>query len=250
MAAAVAGALALAGIGWALLSFAPTAEIWEALAPGDCAEYCEAHDRCGVLATRAPVQQPVNAVSSGLYLAAGAWVYRRRRDALGLLLLASGSLLAVGSFLFHAAVAVVFNGLDVVGIYACLLAVVARGWHANFGGSPARVAAAFLALNPVLAAGHGVLTIAPLAAVLLVALALLFARYRGRTGASARTAWAAAVLLVAGFALHKADQAKLACAPDGLLQAHTLWHACTALALALGDRVFAGGRSAVPPAAP
>ncbi len=125
----------------------PSAEVWSDLTPAVCNEYCEHSDRCGPLASRDAIQQPLNSWSNLAYLFVGLLVWRRPLQPTAVLFTVSSAALAAGSFLFHAAVTREFQWLDMVGTYAVLVAVVARGFVVAFGLAETAVVAAAVGID-------------------------------------------------------------------------------------------------------
>jgi len=205
--------------------------IWSSFAPGDCTEYCEASTRCGALATRAAVQQPANAWSNLAYVFVGALAWRRPLRPTALVFAVSCAVLAVGSFAFHASVTRETQWLDMVGTYAAVIAVGARGIAAAWPFEETRVAAAALAVITLFAVYKWAIS-ATVALPLLVAAAVLPMRRWVQLGwRPARAAWIPGGLLAAAFALRQLDVAKIGCAPESLVQGHAAWHVLTAASL-------------------
>jgi hypothetical protein len=235
--AAVLATLAVAAAAAVALAALPSAALWSRLTPADCAEYCEAHTRCGPLAERAAVQQPANAWSNLAYLCVGALAWRRRPDATRALFAASCAVLGVGSFLFHASVTREMQWLDMVGTYAVLIAVLARASSRAFHLADAPVALAALGAAVLVAIFKWRIDAWIALPLLLAACALPIAAWVRAGRISTRRALVPLGLFAAAFALRQLDVAHVACAPQSLLQGHALWHLLTAASL--GSAFFA-----------
>lgn len=218
-------ALVLAGA----LSRLPSADAWASLTPGDCAEYCEASHRCGPLATRDAVQQPLNAWSNLAYLFVGVLGAAAFPTPLGLAFAAAATVLAFGSFGFHATVTRELQWWDMVGTVGVLFAVSARSVHAAFGVSQARALAGWAAATSLYAVFKWQLPATPVmaAGILVAAVAIVRLVREGRT--PARLGVAALLAFVAAWALRELDVRKIGCDPASVLyQGHALWHLLTA----------------------
>ncbi|RIK99550.1 MAG: hypothetical protein DCC71_20215 [Proteobacteria bacterium] len=236
---ATLGVAAIVAAGFAAL---PSADVWSRLTPGDCAEYCEAHTRCGAPSARAAIQQPLNAWSNAAFLFVGLLAWRRPLAPTRALFAVSCALLAAGSFLFHASVTREMQWLDMAGTYAALVAVVARGAVQAFDWPELPVVAAALAADAGFALFKWRID-AHVALPLLLLLASIPIAARVRAGRlSVRLALAPLGLFALAFALRQADVARVLCFPDSLLyQGHALWHVATAASLGvafacLGER--------------
>jgi uncharacterized membrane protein YhaH (DUF805 family) len=222
--------VALAAIaGFALF---PSGRIWEGLSPAHCAEYCEHSTRCGPLATRASVQQPLNTWSNLGFLLVGALAIARARDVGGLVFGAACGVLATGSFLFHAAVTLEFQWLDVVGMYFAIAAVAARSVHDAGRIGWRIVLPAYAAVCVFLAAFKWMLpTTAMLVALGAIAAAGLVTLAReGRT--TLRAGWVPLALIALAYVVRESDVRRWLCWPDSVVyQGHALWHLLSAASL-------------------
>lgn len=230
---ALAATALAGGVAWLVLAQLPSAGVWGGLTPGDCREYCEASLRCGSLADRAAVHQPLNAWSNLAYLFVGVLAWRRPLRATAGLFLASCTLLAVGSFLFHAAVTREFQWLDMVGTYGVLVAVAARGWAVAFGLAEAVAVSGALALDVLIAVFKWRLDpyVALPALMGLVAVPMVRRVRGGRQ--SARHALVPLALFLAAFAFRQTDMGRQLCFPESaVFSGHALWHVLTAASLA------------------
>lgn len=236
---ALLGTLALVAAGALWLSAHPTGALWSGLTPADCAEYCEGYTRCGPLATRPVVQQPLNSWSNAAFALVGLLALRTRPRSLALLFAGSAIVLGVGSFWFHASVTREGQWLDMVGTYAAVVAVAALGLE-RLGVRAGIAVALALALDVLLAAfkwrlsGHVVLPLLVIAAAAPIALAVRAGR------GSARAALVPLGLLVAATALREADVRRVLCWPDSaLFQGHAVWHLLCAASLGAAWRFLA-----------
>lgn len=220
----VAAAIALAAL--------PSAEAWASLTPGDCGEYCETSDRCGPLATRAAVQQPLNTWSNLAFLFAGALAWRRPLRPLVALFVASCAVLAIGSFAFHATVTREMQWLDMVGTYGALVALIARGAAVAYGLPEGPVLAAALVADALFAAFKWAIVSYIALPLLMVAASFPMLRWVTLGRQSARAALVPAALVCAAVLFRQLDVAHVGCDPGGLYQGHALWHALTAASLA------------------
>lgn len=200
---------------------------WADLAPGDCAEYCEASTRCGPPATRAAVQQPVNAFSNLAYLFVGLLALRRGSPTHALFA-ASCVVLAVGSFAFHATTTRAAQHLDMVGTYGVVVALAARGAARAWAVDARRAVAVALVVDAAIAVFKWRLDARVVLPLLCVAAAAPLARVAGPR------ALVPLVLLVVAFACRQLDVARVWCDPDSALQGHAAWHVLTAAALGVG----------------
>lgn len=238
--AATAGTLALVAVAALALGARPDATVWQGLTPADCAEYCEAHTRCGALAARAAIQQPLNSWSNAAFVFVGLLAVRTRPRLLAWLFAASALVLGVGSFLFHASVTREMQWLDMVGTYAVVVAIGALGLQ-RLGVRAGAAAALALGLDALFAIfkwridGAVALPLLVLAAA--VPMALLVRAGRG----SARAALLPLALLVAATLLREADVRRVLCWPDSaLFQGHAVWHLLCAASLAAAWHFLAG----------
>lgn len=225
------GTLALVVVGAAVFAAYPDGTLWSAMTPADCAEYCEAHTRCGALATRPSVQQPLNSWSNAAFVFVGLLAIRTRPRALAALFAGSLVLLGVGSFLFHAAVTRETQWLDMVGTYAAVVSVAALGLHklgvrAGFAVALALVVDVLIAIFKWRIDAWVALPLLVLAAGAPMALAVRAGR------GSARAALLPLVLLGIAVALREADVRRVLCWPDSLwFQGHAVWHVLCAASL-------------------
>ena len=236
---ALAGTLALMAAGALWLSAHPTGAVWAGLTPADCLEYCEAHTRCGPIETRPAVQQPLNSWSNAAFAFVGLLALRTRPRSLALLFAGSATVLAVGSFWFHASVTREGQWLDMVGTYAAVVAVAAQGLE-RLGVRAGVAATLALALDVALAvfkwqlSGHVVLPVLVVAASVPIALAVRAGR------GSARSALAPLALLVVAVLLREADVRRVLCWPESaLFQGHAVWHLLCAASLGAAWRFLA-----------
>lgn len=220
-----AAALALAGV--------ESGAAWASLAPADCAEYCEASHRCGPPATRAAVQQPLNSWSNLAFLFVGGLALRRPREPLSILFALSCAVLAVGSFLFHATVTREMQWLDMVGTYAVLVAVAARGAAVSFELAVAPVLAVALVADALFAIFKWSISANVALPLLMVAASIPITRRVMLGEGSVRGALVPVGLFALALALRQLDVAHVACDPEGLYQGHALWHLLTAASLGL-----------------
>jgi hypothetical protein len=228
---ALLGTAVLVALAAGVFAAFPDGTLWSGMTPADCAEYCEAHTRCGPLATRPSVQQPLNSWSNAAFVFVGLLAIRTRPRALALLFAGSAGLLGVGSFAFHAAVTRETQWLDMVGTYAAVVSVAALGLHKL--GLRAGVAVALALVVDGLFALFKWRIDAWVALPLLViaaAIPMILAVRAGR--GSARAAVLPLALLLFAVALREADVRRVLCWPDSLLfQAHALWHVLCAASL-------------------
>lgn len=226
----------LAGV---VLAGLPSALAWSGLTPGECAEYCEARTRCGPLAERAAVQQPLNAWSNLGFLFVGMLALRRPVSALATLFAVSCALLAAGSFLFHATITREMQWLDMVGTYAAIVAVIARGAVAAFGVRPAVAIAAALVADLLFAIFKWSIPATVALPLLLGVLAVPIARVTREGRRSLRAALLPAILMAVAFLFRQLDVAGIGCLPESrLYQGHALWHLLTAASLGAGFFFF------------
>lgn len=199
------------------------------MAESDCREYCEGSTRCGPLATRPAVQQPLNTWSNLGFLFVGLLAAVRRprpwREPDVALFAASCALLFLGSFLFHAALVRPFQWLDVVGMYVALSALAARGLHLAFGVGWRTLVPAWAGANLLLAVFKWwlptFLLLGLLGGAVGLAMALLVRSGRGRPGA----ALVPLGLFALAFVIRELDVRRVLCWPDSLLyQGHAVWH--------------------------
>lgn len=191
---------------------------------------CEAI-RAGLLA------QPVNALSSLAYVAAGAALLSRRHDRHTRRLAVAVAVVGVGSFAFHGPGGPAAQWLHDASIVWVLLAVAAtdlalvRERDTVVGVAPG-VAVSGVALAAVPALGVPAAAVA--GALATATEASVHRRGRRPTTARRRRLYlAGAVALLAGGAFQLLGRTGgPLCRPDSLLQPHALWHVGTALALA------------------
>jgi hypothetical protein len=217
-------AVSLAGI--------PSAVVWSGLSPADCTEYCEAQTRCGPLATRAAVQQPLNSWSNLGFLFVGLLALRPPISALSALFAVSCALLATGSFLFHASVTREMQWLDMVGTYAALVAVIARGAVAAFGVRPALAIAAALVADLLFALFKWSIPGTVALPLLIVVASVPIVRMVRSGRRSARAALLPGLLMLLAVVFRQLDVAGVWCLPESrVYQGHALWHLLTAASL-------------------
>jgi len=240
--AAAAAVTALAAVALAAaLSGAPSAEAWAALTPADCAEYCEGSHRCGALATRDAVQQPLNAWSNLIYLFVGVLVALGSPTPLGVAFAASAAVLAFGSFGFHATMTRELQWWDMVGTVGVLFAVAARGVHAAFGVPEARAVAAWAAATALYALFKWQLPAAPVMGAGILVAGASIQRLVREDPAATRLGLGAGVAFAVAWALRELDVRKIGCDPASLLyQGHALWHLLTAASLLAAWRALDG----------
>jgi hypothetical protein len=201
--------------------------------------------------------QPVNALSSLAYLAAGGWVAwaarraepacRRAAVAFGLTLALTGA----GSADYHGPGSPAARWLHDLGIQAPLLFVAVRdladaariGPGGALGLQAAGVAAAGVTL--ALVPGSATALAVWLAGAVLAGEAVMLPRRlrsrRGRRGAWRADALAGAALACAGLLHVLGRSGGTLCDPDGVLQPHAAWHVLTAAALAAWARAALDG---------
>jgi uncharacterized membrane protein YhaH (DUF805 family) len=242
---ALLGTLAIALVALACAAAFPSAEIWQGFTPANCAEYCEHSTRCGPLLSRPSVQQPLNTWSNLGFLLVGALAIARARDVGGLVFGAACGVLATGSFLFHAAVTLEFQWLDVVGMYFAIAAVAARGVH-DAGRIGWRIVLPVYATVCVfLAAFKWMLpTTAMLVALGAIAAAGLVTLAReGRT--TLRAGWIPLALIALAYVVRESDVRRWLCWPDSVFyQGHAVWHLLSAASLHAAWLGFEPARSA------
>ena len=225
----------------------PSAEAWAGLTPGDCAEYCEASDRCGPLAARAAVQQPANTWSNLAFVFVGCLALARRVTPGSVAFAFSCLVLGTGSLLFHATVTRELQWLDVAGMYVALGAVAARAVREGFGLPWRRVLPAWALVSSLLVAFKWMLnTTAVMGGLALVAAAGMGRWLRAGKG-SPLLAALPLVLLAAGYGIRELDVKRVVCDPASPLQGHALWHVLSAASLYAAWRFFDAGSDAVSP---
>lgn len=236
---ALVATLALGAAAALWLAAHPTGAVWAGLTPGDCAEYCEAHTRCGALASRPVVQQPLNTWSNLAFVFVGLLAVRTRPRSLALLFAASALTLGAGSFWFHASVTREAQWLDMVGTYAAVVAIGALGLE-RLGVRAASAVAIALVLDGALAVFKWRIDARIVLPLLVVAASLpIVLVVRARRG-SARAALLPLGLLVVATLVREADVRRVLCQPDSLLvQGHALWHLLCAAALGAAWRFLA-----------
>jgi hypothetical protein len=228
---ALVGTLLLGAVAVAFFAQNPNGTLWSAMTPADCAEYCEAHLRCGPLASRPSVQQPLNSWSNAAFVFVGLLALRARPRAPAVLFAASAVLLGIGSFSFHAAITRETQWLDMVGTYAAIVAVAALGLQ-RLGARAGAVVALALVVDVLIAwfkwqiEARVALPLLVLAAAVPMALAVRAGR------GSAKAALLPLGLLLIAVALREADVRRVLCWPDSVLfQGHALWHVLCAASL-------------------
>lgn len=237
--AAVATLLVAAALAAALLPLR-SADIWASLAPGNCTEYCERHIYCDVpLAERAVILQPLNTWSNLAFVFAGFLAALRRPHLGGWLFAASCTILGIGSFLFHASVTLLFQWLDVVGMYVAEAAVLAWAIHCTWAISYAALLPAVVVLDTLLAVYKWQLNTTLMMAVMGAGIAWLMIRQVHTGRRRAAHAMLPALLIVAAYAIRELDVRKVGCAPDSFLyQGHAVWHCLCAATLYATYRFF------------
>lgn len=217
----------------AVLSFVlPTGSLYAGLPEARCDEYCEASTRCGPIAERPSIQQPLNAWSNLAYLFVGALAIARSRSVGALLFGGSCAVLFLGSFLFHAALVRPFQWLDVMGMYLVMNALVARGVHDVLGVRWSRLVPGFALASAALGAYKWQLPTNLVLALQAAAVgATLFTEVReGRLGA--RAALLPFVLFGVAWCVRELDVRHVLCWPENVLyQGHALWHLLAAATL-------------------
>lgn len=214
------------------LSRLPSALVWSGLTPGECAEYCEASTRCGSLADRAAVQQPLNTWSNLGFLFVGLLALRPPISALAALFAVSCAVLAAGSFLFHASVTREMQWLDMVGTYAALVAVIARGAVAAFGVRPALALAAALVADLLFAVFKWSIPGTVALPMLVVVAGVPIVRMTRSGRRSPRAALLPGLLMLLAVVFRQLDVAGIWCLPESrIYQGHALWHLLTAASL-------------------
>ena len=233
--------LAISAVGALLAAPLRSAEVWSGLTPGVCAEYCEASTRCGLLSSRAAIQQPLNAWSNLSYLFVGALALRRPLRPSAALFSASCAVLGVGSFLFHAAVTTEFQWLDMVGTYAVLVAVLARGVVVAFGVAERVAMGVALAADLLFSIFKWQVDAFIALPALIVAVSVPMASLVRAGRRAVSTALLPLLLMGVAFALRQLDVAHIGCFPDSrLFQGHALWHILTAASLGAAYFCFEG----------
>jgi hypothetical protein len=235
-AAIITGVLGAALLGAS--SLLPSAQVWSSLTPGNCAEYCEASQRCGELASRAAVQQPLNTWSNLAYVFFGLEVLLMTGAGMVDVLFALSMLvLGIGSLLFHATVMLEFQWLDVAGMYFVLVALIAAACDALWAPSRRGLIAAAVAADILLAAFKWrINTWIAIPGLGLCVTAQLWMMAR-RSSQSTGRLFAALALLAIGFLLQRLDVHRTLCWPESrIFQGHALWHVLTATALWLSYR--------------
>lgn len=234
-AAAATGALALvvAVATWPLSS----GEIWSGLTPANCEEYCENHHRCGAPATRPAIQQPMNTWSNLAYVFFGfVAMLPRHADLLARLFGASMWLLGAGSFLFHASITREMQWLDVVGMYAVQVALIAVGVGRLWPRSPRELLAAALVIDALFAVFKWQINTWLAIPALGAAVAMLIVIAARRGGRPYRGPILALGLFGIGILLQRLEVHRVICFPESLFQPHAVWHLLTAIALYLAFR--------------
>jgi hypothetical protein len=236
--AAIASALLALIVAPVTLSLS-SGEVWSELTPGNCTEYCENHHRCGAPAMRPAIQQPMNTWSNLAYVFFGfVALLPRRADVLARLFGVSMLLLGTGSFLFHASITREMQWLDVVGMYAVQIALIAVGVGRLWPVSPMALLVGALATDVLFAAFkwqiNTWLAIPALGAVTAVLIVLAVRR----DGRPYRGPMVALPLLGAGILLQRLEVHRVICFPESFFQPHAAWHLLTAIALYLAYHFF------------
>lgn len=162
--------------------------------------------------------QPVNAVTSLTFVAAGVWLYRRRSDRRPLAVAMAG--VGLGSFAFHGPMPGWADWAHDVTLGWLLVVVALTAFERPRYAGPALVLlGVILALAPDLAD--------PLAATATVVIVV------GLLGAGHRAALAPLLLLgLAAVVGRLAATGNPWCRPEALLQGHGVWHVVAAVAVA------------------
>jgi hypothetical protein len=224
--------LAAGAVGVAALAGLPDALVWSGLTAGDCAEYCENSTRCGPLAERSAVQQPLNAWSNLGFLFVGLLALRRPISPLAMLFAVSCGVLAVGSFLFHATITREMQWLDMVGTYAAIVAVIARGVVAEYGVRPGIAIAVALVADLLFAVFKWSIPSTIALPLLIVVASIPVVRMTMRGRRSTRAALLPGSLMLLALLFRQLDVAGIWCLPESrLYQGHALWHLLTAASL-------------------
>lgn len=227
-------------VSWAAVQTAASGEIWAGLAPADCAEYCEGSHRCGPLAERPAIQQPLNTVSNLAYLLLGLVVGLRRRDLPGVAFAAAMALLCLGSGFFHASMTRPGQWLDVVGMYVVSNVLVGFALHAAGVVSFSRSLPVFLALDVLLGVFKWSVPATPILGIqgsILIAVLVRAAR-AGRLGW--RWVVGPPVLFLLAYGARELDVRRIGCDPEGWrYQGHALWHLLAAFYLSVSFEALA-----------
>jgi hypothetical protein len=225
----------------------PSAEVWADLTPAVCNEYCERSTHCGPLASRPAIQQPLNTWSNFAFLFVGLLAWRAPLRPTAALFTISCGVLAVGSFLFHATVTREFQWLDMVGTYAALIAVVARGFVAAFGVAESVAVAGALALDAFFAIFKWRIDAFIALPLLILAITVPMARVVIADRASVRAALVPVVLFAVAVLLRQLDVSGSLCSPESrVFQGHALWHVLAATALGASYFCFDGAQTPEP----
>ncbi len=235
--ATAACAALLAGI----FRYAPSAQIWADLTPGNCPEYCERFTSCALpLHQRPAIQQPLNSWSNLAFVFVGFLAVFRRPHAGSFLFATSCVVLGTGSFLFHASVTYELQWLDVVGMYLVEISILAWAVHCTWGTPYRRLLPVVLVADLLLAIFKWQLSTTLVLLLLGAGIAMLMSTHVRCGRRSLRAAWMPGVLLAVAYMVRDLDVQKVLCAPESLLfQGHALWHFLCATAVWLGFRFFA-----------
>lgn len=236
-------ALATAAIGLVaalVLGQFSSAQVWTGLTPGNCTEYCENYDRCDALSSRPAVQQPLNTWSNLSYVFVACLVLLLPgMNASRWLFATSMLLLGVGSFLFHATITREFQWLDVVGMYAVLVALGAIGFVQIWDVPQFVAVGVALVTDLLLAVFKWQLNTFVMIPALGLGVAALVGIAIQRDGYSGRDPLLALGLMGVAFLLQRLDVSRTICvSPTSWFQGHAVWHVLTASALYLVFRFF------------
>lgn len=225
----------------------PSAEVWADLAPAVCNEYCERSTRCGPLASRDAIQQPLNTWSNFAFLFVGLLAWRTPLRPTAALFTISTVVLAAGSLLFHAAVTREFQWLDMVGTYAALVAVAARGFVAAFGVAEMVAVAAAIGVDALFAIFKWRIDAFIALPLLVLAISVPMARVVSAGRVSVRAVVLPVGLFAAAVLLRQLDVSGSLCSPESrVFQGHALWHVLAAIALGASFFCFDGAQKPEP----
>lgn len=235
LATAVCAAL-LAG----LFHYAPSAQMWANLTPGNCPEYCERFTNCELpLHQRPAIQQPLNSWSNLGFVFVGFLAALPRPHPGSLLFGLSCVVLGIGSFLFHASVTYELQWLDVVGMYFVEVSILAWAVHCTWGTPYRRLLPVVVAADLLLAAFKWQLSTTLVLTLLGACIAMFMSKHVRRGRRSLRAAWLPGVLFAIAYVVRGLDVQKVLCTPDSLLfQGHALWHLLCAAAVWKGFQFF------------